>query len=93
MPGTEFCEEKSSKVSIDCAHGVGPCVVWAGVYLSECVCVCVCVCWMFSCTIFYQLIWENLTDKLVSYFGKTKTLSGGKHSRQKTQQMSRFEWT
>lgn len=41
MPGAEFCEEKSSKVSIDCAHDVGPCVVWAGVYLSECVCVCV----------------------------------------------------
>ena len=44
MPGAEFCEEKSSKVSIDCAHGVGPCVVWAGIYLSECVCVCMCVC-------------------------------------------------
>ena len=43
MPGVEFCEEKSSKVSIDCAHDVGPCVVWAGECLNVCVCVCVCV--------------------------------------------------
>lgn len=54
MPGAEFCEEKSSKVRIHCAHDVGPHVAWAGGYLSECVCVY--VCWMFSCTIFHQLI-------------------------------------
>ena len=79
MPGVEFCEEKSSKVSIDCAHDVGPCVVWAGECLNVCVCVCVCVCLLD--VLLYNFPSADLGKphrKLLSLFWKNQTSLLGK---------------
>ena len=91
MPGVEFCEEKSSKVSIHCAHDVGPHVAWAGGYLSECVGVCLLDVLLYN---FPSADLGKPHRKVSVLFWKNQTCLWGKvFQAKKPQQMSRFEWT
>ena len=91
MPGVEFCEEKSSKVRIHCAHDVGPHVAWAGGYLSECVCVCLLDVLLYN---FPSADLGKPHRKVSVLFWKNQTCLWGKvFQAKKPQQMSRFEWT